>query len=165
MNNVKTSVPRHSGVGLLSALPGRSTRPILAKNWWTGSCCAGRRRGGSSQVDQLPMNHLPNKLTERAALDHIKQHPRCSNSSLARVLGFSVGGVEKILRRLRTAEHIQQRGKGRAPLFRVPSGTPYSRRYFACRRTPPGRRDSPRLGGRPARDDDRGLHRGTPEFL
>lgn len=60
------------------------------------------------------MNHLPDKLTARAALDHIKQHPRCSNASLARVLGFSVCGVEKLLRRLRDAGHIRQTGKGRA---------------------------------------------------
>jgi hypothetical protein len=66
------------------------------------------------------MNHLPDKLTERAALDHIKQHPRCSNALLARVLGFSVCGVEKLLRRLRDAGHIQQRGKGRARYFLFP---------------------------------------------
>lgn len=60
------------------------------------------------------MNHLPDKLTERAALDHIKKYPRCSNALLARELGFSVGGTEKLLRRLRGAGHIRQTGKGRA---------------------------------------------------
>jgi hypothetical protein len=66
------------------------------------------------------MNHLLGKLTERAALDHIRKSPRCSNASLAKVLGFSVGGVEKLLRRLRAAGHIQQRGKGRARYFLFP---------------------------------------------
>ena len=68
----------------------------------------------------MAMNHLPDKLTERAALDHIKQHPRCSNASLARVLGFSICGVEKLLRRLRDAGHIQQNGKDRARYFLFP---------------------------------------------
>ena len=60
------------------------------------------------------MNQLLGKLTERAALDHIRKSPRCSNASLAKVLGFSLCGAEKLLRRLRDAGHIQQRGKGRA---------------------------------------------------
>ena len=68
----------------------------------------------------MSMNQHPDKLTERAALDHIKQHPRCSNASLARVLGFSVCGAEKLLRRLRDAGHIQQNGIGRARYFMFP---------------------------------------------
>jgi Winged helix-turn-helix DNA-binding len=58
------------------------------------------------------MNHFPDKLTERAVLDHIKKYPRCSNALLAREIGFSVGGTEKLLRRLRGARHIRQTGKG-----------------------------------------------------
>jgi hypothetical protein len=66
------------------------------------------------------MKHNAEKLTERTALDHIKKYPGSSNASLARVLGFSVGGVEKLLRRLRATGHIRQRGKGRARLFLFP---------------------------------------------
>ena len=66
------------------------------------------------------MNHLPGKLSERAALNHIRKYPRCSNALLAKAIGFSVCGVEKLLRRLRAGGHIQQTGKGRARYFMFP---------------------------------------------